>query len=251
MNIDDLLRLNRWGDNKTDNKKIIEALRAKRSGNNHQSCSISDQKLLEAIRQAHVREPTREPYPSKTESNYTITQIIRKTREKERIRGNTVDISDIDEEYQLTVSDNTVHNPFVINSKLVTIIKSHIPDGATQEQKARIIYDWIEGNIDYKDLRKYWGYQSSNEVIQNMAGICGEMAFLYIAMARLVNLKSNYASVNEDWYGKKVNHGCAQVDIGRKVLVDPAYHKYDIKHKQYEILTDIEVVKRFEQWRRR
>lgn len=248
MNIDDLLRLNRWGDNKADNKKIIEALRAKRRGNNHQSGSISDQKLLEAIRQRNVREPTREPYPSKTESDYIITQI-RKTREKERIRGNTVDISGIDEEYQLTVSDNTVNNPFVINSRLVKIIRQYIPESATREQKARIIYDWIERKIEYPDLKKYWRYHNTKEVLNNMTGVCGEMAFLYIAMARLVNLKSNYASVSKDYSGKKVEHGCAQVDIGRKILVDPAYHMYDAKHKQFEILADIEVIERFKQWR--
>jgi len=208
---------------------------------------IDTGKLISKLRQKEsTRYRKKEP---STTANIIITQLRKKDQE---ISDNleTINVSDINDDYQLMVSDNTVDNPFVINSRLVTIIKKHILDGATQEQKARIIYNWIEGNIDYKDLRKYWGYQNSNEVIQNMAGICGEMTFLYVAMARLVNLKSNYASVNKDCFGKKVNHGCAQVDIGRKILVDPAYHIYDAKHKQFEILADIEVIERFEQWRR-
>jgi hypothetical protein len=77
------------------------------------------------------------------------------------------------------------------------------------------------------------------------------MAFLYITMARCIGLKSAYVSVTRDCNGKKVWHGCAVVDAGhKKVLVDPAYHVFDVKHRKYEILDDSRVLEMFNAWRK-
>jgi len=76
------------------------------------------------------------------------------------------------------------------------------------------------------------------------------MAFLYITMARSVNLRASYVSVTRDCHRKKVHHACAMVHtLSRDIMVDPAYHTFGIEHKEYKVLTDMDVLERFNQWR--
>ena len=148
------------------------------------------------------------------------------------------------------VNDKSIQNPFVISKELVKIIKKETRYLSTSEDKAKAIFNWIERNIDYGERKKYYGYSNTEEVLRNREGVCGEMAFLYITMARSINLKSSYVSVSKDCYRERVQHACAIVDIGhRDVLVDPAYHAYDVKHEKFKILSDAEVISRFNQWR--
>jgi hypothetical protein len=164
----------------------------------------------------------------------------------------TVDVNDIHNSYNLLLNDESVQNPFIISSGLVKIIKKHTRKFQGKERKARAIYDWIEKNIEYGTKKRKHGYQNSKETLENKEGICGEMAFVYITMARCCSLRSACVSVSVDYKGKKVHHACAIVDVGnRDIYVDPAYHTFDIQHKKYEILTDIEVLQRFNQWRNR
>jgi hypothetical protein len=69
-------------------------------------------------------------------------------------------------------------------------------------------------------------------------------------MARSASLKSNYVSVRKDFEGKNVNHACAMAMIdGRKVLIDPSYRTFDVKHKGFSILTDQQAVPHLKQFR--
>ena len=160
----------------------------------------------------------------------------------------TLDISGIDSKYYLSVNDDSVHNPFVLSPSLVPLARKCGERSTSREGKAKAIYDWIERNIEYG--RNNRGYSNSREVLDDGRGVCGEMAFLYISMARSIGLESSYVSVDRDFRGKKVSHACAVVDTERgDVYVDPAYHTYDIEHKQFEKLNDLEVLIRFNQWR--
>ena len=132
------------------------------------------------------------------------------------------------------------------NSELVRIIRAATKDLTSKEAKARIIYDWIEQNIEYGKIDGRAGYIDSKEVLSYRRGICAEMAFLYIAMARSVGLKSNFVSVDRDYKGKRVSHACAVVETERGlVFVDPAYHTYDVKHKKYQIWRDMDIINMF------
>ncbi len=162
-----------------------------------------------------------------------------------------LDVSDIEESYNVLVNDESIQNPFIVSSGLVKVIRKHTKNYQGAEAKARAIYDWIERNIEYGTSRRKNGYKNSKETLNDREGICGEMAFVYITMARCCNLKSAYVSVDIDCEGKKVDHACAVVDVGyRDILVDPAYHTFDIGHRRYGILTDRQVLERFNQWRR-
>lgn len=160
-----------------------------------------------------------------------------------------LDVSQIKEDYQLTLTDRSIQNPFIISTGLVSIIKKCTNDCQTKEQKARAIYDWIEQNIEYGEGNH--NYSNSEEVIEEGRGICGEMSFVYITMARSIGLESALVEVDRDRKGKKVAHACAVVNVGnREIFVDPAYHCFDIQHEEYKILTDMDVLERFNQWRK-
>ncbi|MBI4440381.1 transglutaminase domain-containing protein [Candidatus Woesearchaeota archaeon] len=150
-------------------------------------------------------------------------------------------------EYDLIVNDGSMQNPFTISPYLVTIIRKYTADSSNEEEKARMIFLWIEQNIHYG--KQNHGYKNSKETLATREGVCGEMAFLYITMARCCSLKAAYASVSADYTGKKVYHGCAAVYVPRLVLADPAYHAWDINHKRYEILSDRAVLDNFSKWR--
>jgi transglutaminase-like putative cysteine protease len=176
------------------------------------------------------------------------------TQVKERYRGQKnetlLDFKQIRDEYQVALNDTSIPNPFVISTELVRIIRSYTRDLSGEEPKARAIFDWIEENIDYGDSKKTHNYRNTQEVLKHREGVCGEMAFLYVTMARSLNLRSSYVSVSRDCFGKEVHHACAAVDIGIKdILADPAYHQFNIRHKEFQVLSDLQVLERFAQWR--
>ncbi|MBU0629177.1 MAG: hypothetical protein KKC75_08370 [Nanoarchaeota archaeon] len=181
-------------------------------------------------------------------------RIIQDIKQKHRewIRSAALDTSQVDPGYRILITDDSVENPLVITSELVRIIRAATRDAPSKESKARRIYDWIEQSIEYGKIDGRKGYIDSQEVLSYRRGICAEMAFLYIAMARSVGLRSNFVSVSKDYRGKKVNHACAVVETERGlVFVDPAYHKYDVKHQKYEIWNDKEIIGMFEKLRGR
>jgi len=185
-------------------------------------------------------------------SNDLDRSIVYRIKEEYRSRREPVlDVNDIDWQYNVIVNDNSIQNPFVISPSLVQIIRRHTNKYASPEEKARAIFDWIQDNIEYGKSKRINGYKNSKETLDDREGVCGEMAFVYITMARSCGLKSAYATVTLDYEGKQVSHGCAIVDLGdRDILVDPAYHTFDIRHRRYAVLTDGQILEIFNQWRR-
>lgn len=76
------------------------------------------------------------------------------------------------------------------------------------------------------------------------------MTFLYIVMAWYLGIKSAcFVEVDVDVKGKKVDHACVAFDWKlRKILVDPAYHTFDIKHKKIDIWSNEKSVGAFKAW---
>ncbi len=186
---------------------------------------------------------------------------------KDYFRKSDLDVNKIHGKYELTLTEKNEPNPFVINDDLVDIIRKETKNCETELDKAKAIFYWMRKNISY-DLTKYFtrtngfvrnhklfgdesGYRNSTEVIDDEEGICGESAFLYVTMARCVGLDSNIVFVNRDCYSDSVNHGCAVVHIrGKRILVDPAYDTFDIKHKEYRIQSDEEIIRNYRHWRK-
>ncbi|RMF55689.1 transglutaminase domain-containing protein [Candidatus Woesearchaeota archaeon] len=184
------------------------------------------------------------------ETRLIISTIKREKRETEEVDNPSLDVSAIDSQYTVVLTEKDHYNPFIINEELVRIIRKHTRNCATDLEKARAIYDWIHDNIKYGEIRGKFRYNNSEEVLHAKKGLCGEMAFLYTTMARSVGLTSNIVLVDRDDRWKKVMHACSVVYIdGREILVDPAYNKFDIHHKRYKILSDREVMEKFREWR--
>jgi len=153
----------------------------------------------------------------------------------------------------LYVNDGSLVNPFYATSEMIDTAYREVRRCNSKEEKARSLYEWMEDNIFYEKISGIFGphYRHAKEVFEEKKGICGEMTFLYVTMARIVGVEAAYVDVKRDFHNKKVGHACAQVrtEEGKK-LVDPAYHHYDINHRQYKVLNDAETIDLFKQLRR-
>ncbi len=154
----------------------------------------------------------------------------------------------INHDYGAIITEELDKDPFVINNDIAAIAKTLARTSPDDEAKAKALYKWVEANVAFDKKNKV--YRNSIEALKERKGVCGSMAFLYIAMARSIGLKANFVVVDRDESGKRVKHGCAAVELsGRDVLVDPAYHKFDINHRKYEVVSDHAASIMFENWR--
>ncbi|MCC5846803.1 MAG: hypothetical protein JJU29_01820 [Verrucomicrobia bacterium] len=145
-------------------------------------------------------------------------------------------------EYDLVVVEKTAENPFQISSKLAKIAVAEANRKRSPKGKAKALFDWVHDNIQYGGNRpRGIGYRDSVETKIAGEGVCGEMAFLYVAMARIVGLKARYVIVDRDFRDQRVNHACAGVYLeDQLILVDPAYHTFDIHHRKFKSLGDLQ-----------
>lgn len=155
-------------------------------------------------------------------------------------------------QYNYVITEDPNH-PFQLNGVISDTAQKVVYGKKTDRAKAKAIFDWFLDSIKYgESKRRKHGkrYRTSAEVFIDSEGVCGEMAVLYVVMARSVGLRANYVSVRIDEHGQKVNHACATVEIsGKNVLVDPAYYTFDVKHGDFEILTDKTAVPHFKSMR--
>jgi transglutaminase-like putative cysteine protease len=165
--------------------------------------------------------------------------------------GPKLDLKNINPNYKIIITEGMDDFPFLLNKDMLDGVHKATSAMKTLHEKSRGVFDYIQANVRYGRSRRNVGYRNSEEVLRQGEGICGEMAYLYVTLARSLGLESNYVEVLVDNQGKKVFHACATAKVnGRSVLVDPAYHTYDIHHKNYRVLSDREASELFKQWRR-
>lgn len=156
------------------------------------------------------------------------------------------------DKYSYIITEDNNH-PFQVTPYIAEISAKIVKDASTEKGKAQALFDWFVNSIKYGDSKRYLhhkGYRTAAEVFNDQEGVCGEMAVLFVVMARSVGLSSNYVSVFIDNKGDKVNHACAVVNINYKnIFIDPAYYTFDINHHFVKILTDKEAVPHFKQMR--
>jgi transglutaminase-like putative cysteine protease len=151
--------------------------------------------------------------------------------------------------YTVYLNDSSVLNPFGIDAELLRTIRDETKGYYNTSDKARRLFDWFEKDIQYGKNGKH-GCITGLELFRQRKGVCSEMAYLYVTMARGVGIESSFVSVDRDYAGKKVNHACAGVRLDRKyALVDPAYHAFDIKHRKWELWNDARAIQYLEYWR--
>lgn len=155
----------------------------------------------------------------------------------------------LDRSYQEAVVEGGYNIPLRINEEVRGIVTSLVSGKTSDEERARAVFDWFLENIAYgkeRRMRERSGYLDALEVFTHKEGVCGEMAALYVCMARLAGLKSQIVYVEEDCHGSKVHHACAGVRLGeRLVLVDPAYHQFDVGHRRYRVIRDEDFIQDF------
>jgi len=157
--------------------------------------------------------------------------------------------------YRVAICDESVSLPFVMDSELVR--RASVFANAPLQTRPRLIFDYLCERISYGTQRRRSDidYAAGMEVWKNKQGICGEMTYLYVSMARFAGLRANYASVRRDYTGKSVQHACALVQqqnsqkSSRSILVDLAYRKFDIAHKSWKQINDEQVWELFKSWR--
>ena len=71
---------------------------------------------------------------------------------------------------------------------------------------------------------------------------CDELSLLYTASCRYLGLESYFVLVDVDTNGEFVSHACSGFvsEDGRFILVDPTYRMFDVFHKLYRPLDDLE-----------
>ena len=180
--------------------------------------------------------------PIKVEEPGSIVENIRDTlaRLKERVKG-----------YVITITERDVEVPYQLTPEMFESAEAVTKDCKTEEERAKALFDWLEAELQYGTCKRGTvGYRNSKEVFEQKEGVCGEMTYTYVVTARSVGLKAGYVSVTKDTYGNDVHHGCAYVWLnGRDVLVDIAYHTFDIHHQEYSKLSDREAIRQFKSWR--
>ncbi len=203
--------------------------------------TITREKMVEKLLNRKGKKPAEKP--SAQIDNITKLLLLGKSHP-----AGYFSLDKIDHEYGAIITEELNKNPFVIDQNLASMAKTLTSSIEGDEAKAKTLYNWVEANVTYDKKNRI--YRNSVEALNDKKGVCGSMAFLYIAMARSIGLKANFVVVNEDDSGKRVKHGCAAVELhGKNILVDPAYHKFDINHRRYEVVSDHTAAEMFESWR--
>ena len=153
----------------------------------------------------------------------------------------------IDSDYRVVISEADVDllSPFKLRPEMLEIAQKTTRGIHNSYDKAKTLFDYVDTKISYGDTKRTNGIRDSEEVFLTQEGICSELTFLYVAMARSVGLRAGYAHVDVDYAGDKVNHACAVVDLGRDVLADVAYHKFDVAHLDWYKLDDMQAIDNF------
>lgn len=152
----------------------------------------------------------------------------------------------------ILLTDESIPCPFVINEELISIALN-ITSGSHKDIKKHIaIFNWINQNISYDINSKLLAdsgirhvYKTSLETYYTRTGNCAEMAFLYIVMARSCSLESSFVLVDVDYKGEEVCHACA---MSLDVLIDLAYKRFKVNHREYRVLNDLQTSKLYYQF---
>ncbi|MFC1753876.1 transglutaminase-like domain-containing protein [Thermoproteota archaeon] len=199
--------------------------------------AVDEKKSLEMIL-VTVNLPSRED--GGVEPPQSTTEIIQYT--SDGFKG-------ILDNYNIVITDNTFSFPVKIDGELYSQVKE-FRSISDEKERAKAIFDWQRENVAYGSRKRSVRYRDSVETLHDKEGVCGETAYLYIALARASDLEVKMVDVELDYRGKEVNHSCAVVFAGdEKIFVDPAYRAFGINHQKFSILSDAEMYSHFDEWR--
>lgn len=118
-----------------------------------------------------------------------------------------------------------------------------------KEKYARLLFDWSSAHILYEKNHNLEHYKSARSTFKIKQAVCGELAIFFNAMCRYAGIPNEYVHVDRDMFGNAVNHSCSRLKINDKYyLVDVAYKTFDAKHRQYDLVSNKEMVTNFKRW---
>jgi len=162
----------------------------------------------------------------------------------------SIDLKSVTPNYKVIVLDNSIDSPFALTQDMVRTAKNITRGTVSLEEKAHRLFNWMTSNVEYGTAKRSNGYRNGQEVFKDREGVCGEMTFLYVPLARVSGLESGYVHVEIDCEGKNVSHACARVKVERgNILVDCAYRTFGCNHKKFAFVSDMEAQKRYESWK--
>ncbi len=146
---------------------------------------------------------------------------------------------------------------YVIEPKraLVAQMEADLGPGLLGQQpldRARTLFHWLQSiaPIDQEKLARYEQPHLRQVAIVTAAGtdntgVTVDRALLLTGLARKTGLEADLIEVTTDIFGRSISHVCVgiKVDQKRVVLVDLAYHCFDIRHRNWRALSDDELHK--------
>jgi len=143
--------------------------------------------------------------------------------------------------YHRANNDSSIdRKPFDANNQIIEQTWNLVyPYSMHSTERARSIFNWMNQNFTYDKSMIPEPYLSASETFSIRRGVCREFAFLYTTMARIAGFKAYHVGV----FNKRgeMSHECSAIKLqGRLVLVDVAYHQFDIYHKDTKVFYDDE-----------
>ena len=148
-----------------------------------------------------------------------------------------------------------VVNPIEINSAMKHWAHEIANSATNDTERARSLFEALANRARG---RGKGGTRTAQAVFEAWGDLeqsfsCQESARLYLGMARELGIESYYVHLEKDDEGKLVNHDhdCAIVFLKEgTLLVDPTHHGFGVSHKQFKILSDLEMTAHHAmQWR--
>jgi hypothetical protein len=137
--------------------------------------------------------------------------------------------------YQNITNSKTVVN-YEIKEKVAELLKGK--ENLSEKDKVKLIYEYITKNITYSSVpfrQSAFIPQKARDVLTTKIGDCKDMATLFIAMLKAINVKADYVLVNTRNEGANTNalpgiyfnHVIARVNIeGKPMLFDLTARNY-------------------------
>lgn len=151
--------------------------------------------------------------------------------------------------YSILITDgNCIESPLLLSTAIANHALDICQAAVTDDERIETLFDFVCNQVmyDHQHDAFLWGYRNAMEAYVDKTAICGEISFLFIALARIVGLRAEFVEVDIDHQEVKVHHACALVN---NQLVDVSYNLIDAKHKICRVLRDSEVEQRYKSWR--
>ncbi len=143
-----------------------------------------------------------------------------------------------------------VTNPLAYSTPMAAFAREVTASAKGDLQRARTLYDRVIDRTSTNAAR----FQSPPSALEAFGAwtsgrtdlTCQDLATLYVSLARAARLRAYLVVVDEDYRGIRLLHTCAAVYIrGAAVLVDPAYLRFDVPHRKFALLDDLEATALF------